>query len=470
MARVVYPKKWLSTNPLKSSAPLGAALAYLGVEGAIPLFHGSQGCTAFAMVAMVRHFKEAVPLQTTAMNEVSTILGGAEHIEEAIENLRKKASPRFIGIASTALTETRGEDVVGELKLMRERRPDFDDTAIVYASTPDFSGGLEDGWARAVEAIVETLVPEVSDPTKRRDVSPRQVNLLAGSHLTVADIEELVRMIEAFGLDPIVLPDLSKSLDGHVSDDWSGASLGGTSLDAIASMSESAFTLAAGESMRPAAQALERKTGAPFRVFQSLTGLKPVDAFVRTLMGLSDNADAPARIKRERSRLVDGSLDAHFHIGGARIAIAADPDLLFGLSTALAGVGGDIVTAVSTTGSSGVLERAPSREVAISDLGEFERRARDAEADILITHAHGRHAAARLGRPLIRAGFPIFDQLGAQDVRRVGYLGTRSLFFEVANAIQAQLHTATPEDFGAARISEEFDHAPDGASPTPTSH
>jgi nitrogenase molybdenum-iron protein NifN len=38
----------------------------------------------------VSHFKESVPLQTTAKNEVSTNLGGAEQIEEAIENLRKK--------------------------------------------------------------------------------------------------------------------------------------------------------------------------------------------------------------------------------------------------------------------------------------------------------------------------------------------------------------------------------------------
>jgi nitrogenase molybdenum-iron protein NifN len=116
MAKLVHPRRALSTNPLKSSAPLGAALAYLGIEGAIPLFHGSQGCTAFAMVHLVRHFKEAVPLQTTAMNEVSTILGGADQIEEAIENLRKKSAPKFIGIASTALTETRGEDVPGELR------------------------------------------------------------------------------------------------------------------------------------------------------------------------------------------------------------------------------------------------------------------------------------------------------------------------------------------------------------------
>ena len=124
MAVLIHPRRALSTNPLKTSAPLGAAMAYLGIAGSVPLFHGAQGCTAFGMVHLVRHFKEAVPLQTTAMNEVTTILGGGEQIEEAIDNIRKRAKPRFIGIASTALTETRGEDIAGELRAMRARRAD----------------------------------------------------------------------------------------------------------------------------------------------------------------------------------------------------------------------------------------------------------------------------------------------------------------------------------------------------------
>lgn len=462
MARIVHPKRALSTNPLKSSAPLGVALAYLGVEGSIPLFHGSQGCTAFAMVAMVRHFKEAVPLQTTAMNEVSAILGGAEQIEEAVENLRKRAQPKFIGIASTALTETRGEDIPGELRLMRRRRPDFADTAIVYAATPDFTGGLEEGWARAVAAIVEALVPP-ADPD-RRPILSRRVNLLAGSHLTPADVEELARLIRLFGLEPVVLPDLSTSLDGHVADAWAESSLGGTTLEDIRGMGASAFTLAIGESMRPAAQLLEARCGVPFRVFQSLTGLKPADAFIRTLMGLAGAEDAPASLKRDRARLLDASLDAHFHIGGLKLAIGADPDLLFALSTGLASVGAEIVAAVSTSPIA-TLERVPATEVAISDLGELERRAAAGGAEMLITNAHGRQAAERLGLPLIRAGFPIFHRLGAQDALRVGYRGTRALMFEVANAAQARGHHHSPADWGAAPIDREFEHArPSSAS------
>ena len=75
-------------------------MAFMGIEGSLPLFHGSQGCTAFALVMMVRHFREAIPLQTTAMNEVSTILGGIDNVEEALLNITRRAKPKVIGLIS----------------------------------------------------------------------------------------------------------------------------------------------------------------------------------------------------------------------------------------------------------------------------------------------------------------------------------------------------------------------------------
>jgi nitrogenase molybdenum-iron protein NifN len=453
MARLIAPNGALSTNPLKVSAALGAANAYLGVAEAVPLLHGAQGCTAFALVAMVRHYDEPIPLQTTAMNEISTILGGAEQVEEAIDNLKRKAAPALIGIASTALTETRGEDVAGELRALRNRRSDLAGTAVVYASTPDFIGGLEDGWARAVAAMIDELVPA----TGRR--FPRQVNLLAGSHLTAADVEELVGVVRAFGLEPIVLPDVSTSLDGHVEDDWRGTARGGTPLGDVRRMGESACTLVVGESLAGAAERLETRTGVPFRVFDRLTGLRAVDGFVATLMALAETAEAPPAVKRARSRCVDAMLDAHFHTGGLKVALGADPDLLFALGSALVDMGAEVVAAASTSWSNPVLARVPTDEIAVDDLGELERRAAARGAELLITHAHGRQAAERLELPLVRAGFPIFDRLGAQDVCRVGYRGTRAFLLEIANAVQGRTHRPRPEHFGAAPPSREFDHA-----------
>jgi nitrogenase molybdenum-iron protein NifN len=321
---------------------------------------------------------------------------------------------------------------------------------------------MEDGWAKAVTAIIDALLPQIDPVFKSTDM--RQVNLLCPSFMTPAEIEEIVRMIRSFGLNPIVLPDISTSLDGHVSDNWSGTSLGGTPLDDIAKINESAFTLAIGESMRPAARLIEDRAHIPFRVFQSVTGLKPVDALVRTLMALAGLSDAPPAVKRDRSRLIDASLDAHFHTGGLKVAIGADPDLLFGLSNCLAGLGVEIACAVTTTHGNSVAERVPAEEIILGDLGDLERGAAAANVDMLITHAHGRHASARLNLPLLRAGFPIFDRLGAQDICRVGYRGTRAFLYEVANIVQAQHHRATPEEFGAAPISKEFEHDPQTAA------
>src|ERR1039457_5821074 len=90
MTMVTSIQKAAAINPLKSSQPLGAAFAFLGIDAAMPLFHGSQGCTSFAVVLFVRHFKATIPLQTTAMDEIATVLGGADHLEEALLNLKNR--------------------------------------------------------------------------------------------------------------------------------------------------------------------------------------------------------------------------------------------------------------------------------------------------------------------------------------------------------------------------------------------
>ena len=154
MTTITQPKKAAAVNPLKLSSPLGASLAFLGLKGMMPLFHGSQGCTAFAKVILVRHFREAIPMSTTAMTEVSTILGGEENISTAILTLAEKAKPDVIGLLTTGLTETRGDDMQRILKSFRADHPELDSLPIISVSTPDYKGAMQDGYAAAVEQIV----------------------------------------------------------------------------------------------------------------------------------------------------------------------------------------------------------------------------------------------------------------------------------------------------------------------------
>ncbi|WP_029011736.1 nitrogenase iron-molybdenum cofactor biosynthesis protein NifN [Niveispirillum irakense] len=457
MAKVTHVKKACTVNPLKMSQPIGAALAFMGLRGAMPLLHGSQGCTSFGLVLFVRHFKEAIPLQTTAMSEVATVLGGYENVEQAILNIHKRTKPEIIGICSTGVTETKGDDVEGYIQLFRERHPELASLPLVYVSTPDFKDAFQDGWTKAVTRMVEVLV-RVPAPGAVRD--PGRIAVLPGCHLTPGDLEELRTIIEDFGLRPSFLPDLSRSLDGHIPEDFTPTTIGGIGVDEVATLGEAAWAVAIGEQMRPAAEALRTRAGVPFRLFPRLCGLAAMDEFIMFLSAASGRP-VPAKYRRQRGQLVDAMLDGHFHIGGRKLAIAAEPDLLADVAGMLREMGAEITVAVTTTHSP-VLSGIDAAEVLIGDLEDLERLAGERGCDLLVTHSHGRQAAARLGIPFFRVGIPMFDRLGAGHLLTVGYRGVRDLIFTISNLVIAdaeQNHQPTPESW---RLTEE-DGAADGA-------
>ncbi|BAY29687.1 nitrogenase molybdenum-iron cofactor biosynthesis protein NifN [Nostoc carneum NIES-2107] len=422
MAIVTTPNKPVTVNPLKQSQALGASLAFLGLKGMIPLFHGSQGCTAFAKVVLVRHFREAIPLATTAMTEVTTILGGEENVEQAILTLVEKSQPEIIGLCSTGLTETRGDDIERFLKEIRERHPELDKLPIVFAPTPDFKGALQDGFAVAVESIVKEIPRLCATRIE-------QVTILAGSSFTPGDIQEIKEMVTSFGLVPIVVPDLSASLDGHLEDSYSAITASGTTLAQLREVGGSAFTIALGESMRGAARILQERFGIPYEVFGQLTGLEPVDEFLQALAILSGNS-VPEKYRRQRRQLQDAMLDTHFYFGAKRVSLALEPDLLWSAVHFLQSMGAQIHAAVTTTRSP-LLEKLPIKSVTIGDLEDFEELA--VGSDLLIGNSNVGAIAKRLSIPLYRLGIPIYDRLGNGQFTKVGYRGTMELLFGMGN-------------------------------------
>ena len=272
---------------------------------------------------------------------------------------------------------------------------------------------------------------------------PKRVNILPGCHLTPGDLEEIRDIVEAFGLEPSFLPDLSGSLDGHIPDDFTPTTIGGISTEEIADMGRASWTIAIGEQMRAAAEVLEKKAGIPFKLFDRLTGLAPNDAFIAFLAKVSGKP-VPAKFKKQRSQLLDAMLDGHFSFGNKKIAVGAEPDLLFAVSSWLTEMGAKISAAVTTT-QTPILEKVPAEEVLIGDLEDLEHRA--AGCDLIVTHSHGRQMSERLGIPLYRYGLPIFDRLGSAHRLSVGYKGTRNLIFEIGNIFMAEVHEPSPDSW-----------------------
>lgn len=430
---IIEPRsKPLAVSPLKTSSATGAILATFGVAGAVPLMHGAQGCAAFAKVFFIQHFREPIPLQTTAIDAIAAVMGGDDNLEQALVKVAERDLPSLITVVTTGLTEMQGCDLPRSLTLARERHPVLAELPLVAVNTPDFSGSFESGYAAMVLALLKALVRPRVRPQRRLN----QINVLASAAFTPADVAALRSLILSFGLQPIILPELADSLDGHLGDrHFNPCSPGGTTPLAISEMGASVATLVCGASLANAGRWLEEEFAVPCHPFDHLGGMAANDRLIALLAEISGQA-VPAAVDRARRRYQDALLDAHFYLGGVEVALAGEGDELLQWSAILADVGAVMPLALAPTNQP-QLARLPVARVLTSDLNCLEQQISDSQVALLIGNAHVDGAAGRLDLPLLRRGFPVYDRLGAADCISFGYEGGRALLFAAANALLA---------------------------------
>jgi nitrogenase molybdenum-cofactor synthesis protein NifE len=417
-------KNDLLINPLKHSPSIGAAIAFQGIHKAIPILHGAQGCSFLAKVLLTKHFREPIALASTKLFTEDIVMGSEENMEKVVGGFAEKNKPEIIGVLTSSLSEAKGDDLSGSI---RQLQRNYADCKILHVSTPDYEGGLETGYTKAVSACIEIA----EDRRHEMHVDENRINVLAGSHLSPADVTELRDIIESFGLTPLILPDLS-ALDGS-RQGLSPLAVGGTKIYDIRSMGSSAFTLAIGQHMEAPAQDLRERFGIEYKVFESIAGLKDVDALMETLSLLSGRA-LPSRYERQRSILIDGMRDAHFYFGGKRICLALEPDLSVQTSRWIGEMGATVGLAVIPA-SVRSAERIRAENVLRGDLFSIE-----GAFDLMISCSHAEDTAKRLGVPLYQMGFPAYKVLGSTAKVTIGYRGTLALVNDIANLLIKEVH------------------------------
>ncbi len=423
MGKVVHKSsKPLLVNPFKLSQPMGATLAFLGVDRCMPLMHGGQGCTSFTKVFFTRHFCEPIAIQTTAVTDAIAVLDGGDYsIVESVKNITKKVTPSLIGLHTTGLPETKGDDI-GRVA----RQIDF---PLVHVNTPDYEGGFESGWAKTCKAMVEQLV----EPTEI--VDDNKLVLLPHVSLQPIEVEKVKEFIEGFGFNVFVVPDLSTSLDGHLGEKQAALSSGGISVDELRTLGDAGLVLTVGDSMQCCASSLlEKNAQMRHHHFAHLNGLEATDTLVEVLLAETGFTGPPLTVARWRHRLQDAMLDSHFSLGQTRFLVAAEPDQLAGICQALHDSGGKVTIALSTVDST-QLENLKAEQVIVGDLEDAELMADD--YDVIIGNCHCEALAHRLGKRLVLRGFPNWEQVGNALKNDVLYEGGCYLLFEAANAASA---------------------------------
>jgi nitrogenase molybdenum-cofactor synthesis protein NifE len=417
---VVNRKSDLVINPLKHSQTLGAAMAFQGIHRAVPVIHGAQGCNFLGKVLMTSHFREPISMVSSKMFVEDVVMGSEENLLKTIDNLIAKNSPEVIGALTTGLSEVKGDDILNSLK----SRIADSGAWIIPVSTPDYEGGLETGYAKAVEAIIDTIA--AGERNRKPSVKGGLINVLAGSYLTPADFTVLRETIEGFGLCAVMIPDLA-ALDGSRKG-VSALALGGVTIAELEEAANSELTIAIGASMELPALKLKESFGIQYKLFDSICGLENSKIFLETLSMIS-GMPIPERFKRQRRVLIDGLRDAHFITAGKRVCLALEPDHAVAMSGLLYAMGATVVRAVIPQPAASA-SRIMADEVLVGDISSVGEG-----FDMLISNSHAVDTAKRLKVPLYQTGFPVNKIFGATARVTVGYRGTLNTINEIGNLL-----------------------------------
>ena len=304
-------------NPCHMCMPMGAIFPFKGTKESMVVIHGSQGCATYMRRHMAEHYNEPVDVASSSITEEGAVYGGAGSLRQAFDNVIKLYNPELIGVVSTCLAETIGEDLNRMVEeYIRDRAPV--NTAIVAVNSPGYGGSHNDGYWAASAAIVRRLARPVARHNGINVILPI---------ISPADIREIRRMLEAMNIEHTLFPDISNTLDSPYKSPYRKIPPGGTSRQDIVRMTGARATIQMGfHGPGPASpgEFLESTCGVPLYNLPLPMGLANTDRFIGLLADLSGGL-VPRQLIDERGRLLDGMVDSHKYNYAVRIAVIGEP-------------------------------------------------------------------------------------------------------------------------------------------------
>lgn len=141
--------KSLNVNPCKMCMPMGAVSALAGIKNCMSILHGSQGCATYIRRHMATHYNEPVDIASSSLTEHGTVFGGRENLIKGLENLIKLYNPDSIGVATTCLAETIGEDVPAIIREFYDTHPE-ETVKIINVASAGYGGTQYEGFNKAL--------------------------------------------------------------------------------------------------------------------------------------------------------------------------------------------------------------------------------------------------------------------------------------------------------------------------------
>lgn len=425
--------KNVNENPCNMCMPLGGIIAFRGIEKSMVLLHGSQGCATYMRRHIAEHYHEPIDVASSSLNEKGTVYGGEKNLIKALDNVIKVYNPNCIGILTTCLAETIGEDIdriKSEYKASRNIR-----IPIITSPTPGYGGTHSEGFVKTSYRIVE----ELSTDKEKHD----RINVIV-PNISTADLREIKRLLELMKIPYILFPDYSDTLDSPFNFPYKKIPDGGTKISDIISMGGSIATIEIGINYEETpGKYLQDRFNVPLYKVPIPIGLRNTDAFLKLLNEITGNP-IPKSIQMERGRLLDGMIDSHKYNFEGRCTIFGDPEMVYSVFTTCMENG--IHPLLIATGSRAQRlkeliaseDNSLNDDITIIDETDFShilKLSEEKEVNIAIGPSDGKYLTEKGGIPLVRMGFPILDRVGGQRILSVGYTGTLNFLDMVTNTL-----------------------------------
>lgn len=439
MKSQVTPLENMNVNPCKMCMPMGNAAAFYGLKNCMTILHGSQGCATYIRRHMATHYNEPVDIASSSLTEEGTVYGGSANLKKGLKNLIELYHPEVIGVMTTCLAETIGEDVSGIIGEFYEENPEYRQIKIISSPSPGFRGTQYEGYFQALRSIVESV--EMDKEKNGR------INIVTAP-ISPADTRYLKRILQLFGVEAVLLPDLSDNLDGGHGKEYNRLPHKGTDIADVAKMGGATITLELTglEQKNSIGAYLEETCGVPYKRLNLPIGLRDTDAFFQVLSEVAGKP-VPMELKEERERYLDAMIDSHKYNGSGRALVFGEPDHI--ISTVRLMCESGVMPVVCATGSvCPELEELLIPEISKlakmyfvsdytvvdnADFKDIEELAQKYHANLMVGNSDGRRVAEDLHLPLVRRGFPIHDHVGGQRLRMLGYDGSMTYLDEMAN-------------------------------------
>jgi nitrogenase molybdenum-iron protein beta chain len=424
-----FAREALSVNPAKACQPLGAVFAAAGFERTLSFVHGSQGCVAYYLSHLSRHFKEPCSAVSSSMTEDAAVFGGLQNMVDGLANAHALYTPKMIAVSTTCMAEVIGDDLQAFITTAKQKGSVPESFDVPYAHTPAFVGSHTTGYDNMIKGILEHFWKgreRAAEPAARINIIPGFDGYAVGNN------RELKRILDLMGVEATILSDVSDQFDTPSDGEYRMYD-GGTTLEAARAALDSRGTISLQEACT--AKTLEYAEGLGHEVaaLHYPLGVGGTDDLLMAISRVSGKP-IPEALRLERGRLVDAMADSQAHLHGKTYAVYGDPDFVLGMARFLLELGAEPRHCLATNGNKAWEARmealfatspfgAGCKAWGGKDLWHMRSLLATERVDFLIGNSYGKYLERDTNTPLIRLTFPVFDRHHHHRFPLMGYGG-----------------------------------------------